>query len=190
MLDSPVIFNPNTMYVSDRPCIYGHQPPYFYRPRKCALCGRRSSRNSHSRNREETNRKTAEWRKNNPGYRYAYQLKTFYDLTVPEYRLILARQCGLCAICGLPLIDYQTHVDHDHSCCPPGVTKGDCIRGVLHRPCNQWLGHVEKNLAPATNLARIYLLSASAHIDWVNNMRELSRRSARSDRSRREERGQ
>lgn len=51
---------------------------------------------------------------------------------------LLARQGGVCALCGTS--DCGTtwgwHLDHDHSCCPGKTTCGSCDRGVLCRTCN------------------------------------------------------
>lgn len=49
----------------------------------------------------------------------------------------IGKQDGLCAWppCGRPLGE-DTHVDHDHRCCPGTMTCGLCIRGAVHASCN------------------------------------------------------
>lgn len=65
-----------------------------------------------------------------------------YGLTQQDFEEILKSQGGVCAICGDP---DPTHVDHDHTCCPPPVrsTCGRCVRGILCRQCNTTLGRLE-----------------------------------------------
>jgi len=59
-----------------------------------------------------------------------------YGLTPHAYDEMVARQKGLCAICGLPPIGQRgkdmLHVDHDHD---TGV-----VRGLLCHMCNKALG--------------------------------------------------
>jgi hypothetical protein len=57
-----------------------------------------------------------------------------YGLTVEEYKVLLAAQEGICAICGGPPtgMGKSYHVDHDHE---TGV-----VRGLLCSNCNTALG--------------------------------------------------
>jgi hypothetical protein len=45
-------------------------------------------------------------------------------------------QDGMCAWCNKPMQRYQTHVDHNHSCCESGIVCGECVRGLTHPWCN------------------------------------------------------
>lgn len=69
------------------------------------------------------------------------RIRNGYGLEREEYREMLQRQGGTCALCqrtwdrGKPLA-----LDHDHSCCPGSKTCGQCIRGLLCDSCNIGLG--------------------------------------------------
>jgi hypothetical protein len=54
------------------------------------------------------------------------------------------KQPKLCGICGTDDPGEKGwHIDHDHTCCPPGVRQGcsNCVRGLLCSNCNTGLGH-------------------------------------------------
>lgn len=68
--------------------------------------------------------------------RDAYLLRK-YGITEAEYDAMLARQGGVCALCGKKPGRVRLAVDHDH------VTKK--VRGLLHARCNQSLGAFEWN---------------------------------------------
>lgn len=66
-----------------------------------------------------------------------------YRLREEDYLALIEKQNGLCAICEEPF-EGTPHVDHDHSCCPyGGPTCGKCVRGLLCRRCNTFVGFVE-----------------------------------------------
>jgi hypothetical protein len=67
-------------------------------------------------------------------------------LTAQEAAAAIARQGGVCGICGRVPLD-RWEIDHDHDLAvaehhPHDPTKGckKCFRGVLCRPCNSMLG--------------------------------------------------
>lgn len=69
-----------------------------------------------------------------------YHLKK-YGLTPAKFVAMLAAQRYRCAICKQPLVGARdTHVDHDHACCPGGKSCGTCVRGLLCSDCNNGLG--------------------------------------------------
>lgn len=52
-----------------------------------------------------------------------------------------------CDLCGRRLYRKSVpNIDHDHKCCPGGVSCGECIRGVICGRCNTGLGHIERLL--------------------------------------------
>lgn len=66
-----------------------------------------------------------------------------YDLAPGEYGKLYESQDGLCAICNRSTgATRRLSVDHDHGCCAGGVSCGYCVRGLLCRPCNDFLGYV------------------------------------------------
>jgi hypothetical protein len=86
------------------------------------------------------------WKAANPDRRRAYQLKK-YGLSLADYRAILDRQDGKCAICRDDLKgDKNTHVDHCHS---TGV-----VRGVLCNRCNLAVGMLRNSSTIALAAAR------------------------------------
>lgn len=64
-----------------------------------------------------------------------------------QYEALLAKQYGLCAICGIT--EEQNgrafDLDHDHGCCPGERTCGLCIRGLLCGRCNRGIGMFDDN---------------------------------------------
>lgn len=54
--------------------------------------------------------------------------KKKYKITLEEYNLILAKQNGVCKICGSRPKTRRLHLDHNH--------KTDVIRGLLCYRCN------------------------------------------------------
>jgi hypothetical protein len=68
-------------------------------------------------------------------------LRAAYGITVEQYRKLLEKQGGVCAICGTTEASGRSfHVDHDHSCCPGRQSCGGCIRGLLCSACNTGIG--------------------------------------------------
>ena len=74
---------------------------------------------------------------------YRYSLKYNYGLSEEDYRNLLQKQKGVCALCNLPFSGTKGQspnspvVDHDH------VTGQ--IRGIIHHSCNHMLGHAYDN---------------------------------------------
>lgn len=64
-------------------------------------------------------------------------------LTDEQYNDLLNNQDNKCAICKQFL--EIPHVDHDHNCCPSGVSCGQCVRGVLCKHCNIGISHFKDN---------------------------------------------
>lgn len=73
-----------------------------------------------------------------------YALKK-YNITSASYDGLLEAQGGVCAICWRSEPSgKRLAIDHDHDCCPPGGSCGECIRGLLCSRCNALLiGHYD-----------------------------------------------
>jgi hypothetical protein len=84
----------------------------------------------------------------------AYQLSR-YGLTAERFTWLLSIQGNACGMCRQPFgVNSAICVDHDHACCPAEKAScGRCVRGLLCRPCNATLGHIERRY----ELARAYL---------------------------------
>lgn len=80
---------------------------------------------------------------------FHYQPYRRYKLTPDDYDVLLAKQGGGCAICGVvPILKERLHVDHDHKCCPARKRScGKCVRGLLCSACNTMLGHAKDDTA-------------------------------------------
>jgi hypothetical protein len=66
-----------------------------------------------------------------------------YGLTPETWEELFESQGRRCANTGCGTTDpgkQRFHIDHDHSCCPTGVSCGKCIRGILCGNCNRTLG--------------------------------------------------
>jgi hypothetical protein len=59
-------------------------------------------------------------------------------ITYDDYKVLLDRQDGRCAICGRP--ESELTIDHDHDHCHNSNGCRDCIRGLLCGTCNTGLG--------------------------------------------------
>ena len=64
-----------------------------------------------------------------------------YGITLQERDEMLAKQGGVCLICGTPeTAQRRLQVDHDHDCCSGNETCGRCIRGLICQQCNRAMG--------------------------------------------------
>ena len=96
--------------------------------------------------REKKNKESLKFRKENPEkYKNSVRnatLKKKYGITLIEYKALLERQGGVCAICRKPnhLLGgkQQLHVDHNH--------KTGKVRELLCHTCNTTLGKVNESL--------------------------------------------
>ena len=83
--------------------------------------------------REQIESKRKSFRKNNPIRTRAYNLKSYYGLTLADYDIILKKQKGTCAICHKKAKSKSSLcVDHDHNT--------QIVRGLLCPKCNLGLG--------------------------------------------------
>lgn len=66
-----------------------------------------------------------------------------YSMTAERFVAMVEAQGNKCAICGTSNPGGRVSrwiIDHDHSCCGPGVSCGKCVRGLLCSSCNQAVG--------------------------------------------------
>jgi hypothetical protein len=119
--------------------------------------------NAHKRKTEKLSNKEYKRRRRQDPELYAKMLsqnsKWRYGIDHEERDKMLAKQGGVCAVCGSNEPKGRGWVvDHDHSCCPGIKSCGECIRGILCVNCNLVLGHANDNIDTLTS-AIAYLLS-------------------------------
>jgi len=82
------------------------------------------------------------WRKQHPDKSRQYQLKRQYNITPADYDALLAKQGGVCRICGSDQPGRPGHkyfsVDHAHD--------SKKVRGLLCHNCNLVLGHARDRI--------------------------------------------
>lgn len=100
------------------------------------------------------------WRDSNPDYN-PNRIARRHGLTLEQYKALLVKQAGLCAICGQ--LAKKLLVDHDHSCCAGKRGCGKCVRGLLCSFCNHALGHFRDNAVVVIRAAE-YLRSNAVSI--------------------------
>lgn len=99
---------------------------------------------------------------------WEYDVKYKFGITGDEYRALLAKQGGRCAICQRKPGKYRLSVDHDHECCPGARSCGKCIRGLLCGDCNQiLLGRICQDTRQGKAHAIAVLERAIVHLDRV-----------------------
>lgn len=99
----------------------------------------------------------------------ARRWESVYSLSAEQYAAILEAQGGYCAICGIANGRSRAlSVDHDHSCCPGPTSCGDCVRSLLCRPCNDFLGYIRDDLEAAQRLVDhlIYPIGRKVLDNW------------------------
>lgn len=78
--------------------------------------------------------------------RHGAYVQKQYGLGEYDYGKLYESQNGTCAICQRANgATRRLSVDHDHKCCNGPVSCGNCVRGLLCRPCNDLLGHCRDN---------------------------------------------
>ena len=78
-----------------------------------------------------------------------------YKLSTVQYTKMLIRQENRCALCRVEFTEsIVPYVDHNHSCCPAQKTCGKCIRGLLCRDCNSFLGRIKDSAVYCTTVIR------------------------------------
>ena len=120
---------PLTKFQKDSTRSTGYQP-------KCRPCRQSANRRV----------KTRQYNRN-------HRISKTYGLTADEYSLILAYQCGGCAICG-GARRYKLHVDHCH--------KTGEVRGLLCKACNGRLLTAARDNPDTLRRAATYLESPPA----------------------------
>jgi hypothetical protein len=101
--------------------------------------------------RENRNAKHREFKRRNPRSnerRRKEWLKYKYSITPEDYKSLLDKQNGVCAICYEACKTTKgLAVDHDHRCCPGDKSCGKCIRGLLCSNCNGAIGMLQENIS-------------------------------------------
>lgn len=108
-------------------------------------CGKRRRITPESKH--AARKRAREWRLSNPEWYKRQQAAWKYNCTLEFIKDLWEIQSKLCAVCSNPLAITEIQVDHDHLCCPAGKKGcGNCIRGLLCRPCNHGMGQFFDNV--------------------------------------------
>lgn len=113
----------------------------------------------YAENAEQESARKAKWREANQDKLAAYEVsyrERRYGLEPGRIAQMMADQDGRCAICQSEFGDATPHVDHDHNCCPPKRSCGQCVRGLLCQQCNHALGSFKDDPTRLRN-ALLYL---------------------------------
>lgn len=117
---------------------------------------RRKLRPDVKRDPEKAKEITYRWRARHPERHLNAQLKSRYDITSSQYKLLMLLQNGVCAGCLKPCSERKRlSVDHDHST--------EEIRGLLCRRCNTVLGYADDDREVLLRLAA-YLQNPTGRI--------------------------
>ncbi|QDM57947.1 endonuclease VII [Mycobacterium phage JuicyJay] len=77
-----------------------------------------------------------------------------YSISAEQYAAILEAQGGVCAICRRSNGRSRAlSVDHDHTCCDGPVSCGKCVRAIICRPCNDFLGWIRDEVEAGYRIA-------------------------------------
>lgn len=104
-------------------------------PHKDAIARRTWKREYNRKNRERVNAAERARRAANPELFMATKLRYRYNIDYEQYKALMEKQSGLCAICKERA---AVDIDHDH--------KTDVVRGLLCRSCNVGLGQFKDDI--------------------------------------------
>jgi hypothetical protein len=119
---------------------------------RCKKCQAEYVRSHRQKNPEKyaAYRDASAKRQEETGGVHAHRMQWSYRLPIGEYDRKLSEQDGKCIMCGgadprtsKDGSPFPLAVDHDHDCCPPRKSCGNCVRDLLCGPCNRRLGSVE-----------------------------------------------
>jgi Recombination endonuclease VII len=80
-----------------------------------------------------------------------------HGLTSEQAAQRLVNQDEACAVRREPLTLATAQVDHDHNCCPGAYSCGQCVRGLVCKPCNIRVSWVEIGKMDPTPEIEAYL---------------------------------
>jgi hypothetical protein len=101
---------------------------------QCNQCRLAFYKKWREKNRDKTRRNTKNWIAKNRHKIKEYSLRQRYGITPERLKRMEADQHGLCQICEQPM---PLCVDHRHD--------DGKVRGLLCRPCNSLVGHLENH---------------------------------------------
>jgi hypothetical protein len=108
----------------------------------CTSCYEKHRYRTHAPRKIQREKRAKKYYENNfEKVRYS-DIRYRFGISQEQYEALLAKQNGLCAICGLPPEkDEYLSVDHDHRCCKSmGKSCGKCVRALLCVACNAGIG--------------------------------------------------
>ena len=120
----------------------------------CATCGRRKGKNQ----RDDKLCYTCARGKSKAAKERAHgtRVEALYGITKALYDALLKFQGGRCYICRRVSLKRRLSVDHSHQCAEEHEPKQgcpECVRGLLCRPCNQYLGYIKDDAMTGFRIA-------------------------------------
>jgi hypothetical protein len=106
----------------------------------CPECRKLTKQLWYQDNKDRARKSHKKWQQANREWIKNDALKVNYNFSLEEYKVLLEKQHGCCAICHKPSSDFKKslHVDHCHT-----TSK---VRGLLCSNCNRGLGHFQDNV--------------------------------------------
>lgn len=127
-------------YYSNTPCLRGHMTKKYTKNNHCVECSALTHKIWSKNNRKKQYAIRKRWADNNPDGVKNASLKHFFNITIDEYKSLLAQQDHRCAICHQHINNLKRDlaVDHNH--------ENSKIRGLLCDNCNWGLGQFKDDI--------------------------------------------
>jgi hypothetical protein len=137
---------PNKTY-NGKPCKDCGKTERYNSTKGCVYCTKLQARKDYWRNPEDIKTIKRKKYKDNPDTNKDLKLRRAYGISLEEYKNLLKKQDGVCAICEKNCSSGRMLcVDHDH--------KTNTVRGLLCVNCNRAIGNLKDNINLLTRMIK------------------------------------